>query len=499
MPMKRGNNRLLLIDPPFYRLYKNEHPYVSYCYTNSLAYLAGSVINNTDWDVMIYNADFYSKGGTFPYSFLLGPGFENYLKNLKDLSAPIWREVKSAIEDYKPQVIGISCKSQTFASALGVARIAKEIDEQIIVVVGGPHISLAGRSAVSSLDIDVGVKGEGEETIVALLNAIQSKGQFDTIKGIVYKKNGQICENPPREFIKDLDSLSFPHEIAPLVLKDYDQYPAVAFRNIFAVRGCPYNCFFCASPKLWNRTVRYRSINNIISEIKGLQAKGLDTIRFDDDTFGINRRFAVDLCDALMTNCPGLKWHCEMHVRLVDDAIISHMKRSGCVWIQLGIESGNNDILKMMRKNITIEQALEACRTVRKHGIQLEAFFIIGFPQETEKTLRDTISAMKKVKGKIVYSIFTPYPGTEGFDCCQANGLINEGFDVALYNHQSPANAFCTNIRRERFRMLASQISVLVDELNNPPPTLSYYLGRFRELGLSGTLRKAVKMFNVKG
>jgi len=498
--MKETKNRLLLIDPPFYRLYKDEHPYINFCYTNSLAYLAGSVKKETNWDITIYNADFYPKRGHFTYTFLTGIGFENYLNNLKDLSAPIWNEVRATIREYDPTGIGISCKTQTFASACIVAKLVKEINKNILVIVGGPHVSLVGKEALDCPDIDAGVKGEGEKTLVELLHAIDSHQEFDKINGIMYKKDGQIVENVSREFIKDLDSLCFPHEIAPEVLKNYDQYPVTAFKNIFASRGCPYNCFFCGSPKIWNRKVRFRSIENVIQEIRKLQKKGLKRIRFDDDTFGINKKYVVDLCQALISHCPGLKWDCEMHVNLVDDEMIALMKQAGCKLIQLGIESGSNEILKQIHKNITIEQALNACEIIRKHGIQLESFFIIGFPQETEKTLHDTVTAMKKTKCQITYSIYTPYPGTEGFEFCKKHGLIDDKFDMALYNHQSPANFFCANIPQERFRFLASEIEVLVDKINasvrkrQQPSLWKSYLKKMRKFGIISRVRKGIRV-----
>ena len=130
---------------------------------------------------------------------------------------------------------------------------------------------------------------------------------------------------------------------------------------------------------------------------------GLRSVRFDDDTFGVNRAYIADLCGALSKHCPGLKWSCELHVKLVDDETVSLMKSAGCYLVEVGIESGNNKILAAMRKNITIEEALAACRLVKKHGLQLLAFFMVGFPQETEDTLRDTMSAMRKTRSSVLF------------------------------------------------------------------------------------------------
>ncbi len=496
--MKLNQHRIMLIEPPFYRLFKDTYSLDRY--PLSLGYLAGTIRKETSWNVLVYNADFYSQGESISVSYMANTGFSNYLNNLKDLSIPVWRECKSTILSYKPTVIGITTKSQNFKSVCIVARLAKEINKKIVVIVGGPHPSMVGRDVLKCTDFDVSVRGEGENAIVELLNAMEAQGEFDSIRGIIYRKNGQIFENAPREYIKELDSLCFPHESAPEVLKDYDQYPRTAFGNIFTIRGCPYNCFFCGSKEIWSRKARFRSIENIIREIKGLQDMGLRLIHFDDDTFGINKNHISDLCNALIIHCPGLKWSCELPVKLVEEQTISLMKKAGCYSIQIGIESGNNEILRKMRKNITIEEALSASEIIDKQGIELKAFFIVGFPQETEDTLYDTVAAMKKIKcALLTYSIFTPYPGTESFEFCREKGLINDDYDVSLYNHQSPANCFCINISPERFRMLVSKIERMVDKKNSLNRVKRVFslstLRRIQELGIGKSLQKGIRVF----
>ena len=247
--------------------------------------------------------------------------------------------------------------------------------------------------------------------------------------------------------------------------------------------------------------MRFRSPENVIREIKGLQEKGLKSVHFDDDTFGVKKQYVNDLCDALLQNCPGLKWSCELHVKLVNEENISIMKKAGCYSIQIGIESGNNDILKEMNKHITIEEALSACRIIRKYGIELETFFIAGFPHETEDTLNDTIAAMKKTKADtLIFSVFTPYPGTEIFKFCRANGLIDDDYDISLFNHQSPVNYFCINITPERFRLLVSKIEKTVDRknsLNMIKRVLSFNtIWRIRELGVRRSIKEGILIFS---
>lgn len=458
--------KILLIEPPFYRLFKDTYSLVKY--PLSLGYLAGMIKRETRWDVMAYNADFSAKTESIKVSHMAGRGFDNYLHNLKDPSKAIWKEVKTTIKDYGPSVIGISAKSQNFSSACMIAKLAKEIDDNIIIIVGGPHPSMVHPDILKCRHIDLAVAGEGENTIVELLGVIGSGKGFEGIKGIIYRKDGKVLENPPREPISDLDTLCFPHETAKYVLRDYDKYPLSAFKSIFSARGCPYNCMFCGSRNVWGRKVRFRSVGNVVKEIKSLQDMGLKFVHFDDDTFGVSKAHITELCNSLIRDCLGLKWSCEIHVKLVDDKTISLMKKAGCYSIQLGVESGNNKILRDIRKGITIEEAIKASRIIKKRGIELAVFFIIGFPQETEETLNDTINAIKKIRcDTAIYSIFTPYPGTEMFEFCREKGIIKKDFDPSMYNHQSPANNFCMNISHKRFRALASKIEQVVDRKNS--------------------------------
>lgn len=491
------SNRILLIEPPFYRLYKKT--YSLNRYPLSLGYLAGTIKKETDWDVVVYNADFSPESETGSVSYLAGDGFKNYLNNLKDFSGAVWSEIRAAILAYSPTVVGITAKSQNFASAQMVAQIAKEINKEIIVVVGGPHPSMAGKDVFDCKAIDISVRGEGEKTIIELLNAVGISKALEKINGIIFRKNGEVTETPPREFITDLDTLCFPHETVSQVLKNSDLYPLTAFKNVFAIRGCPFNCFYCGSRNIWSRKARFRSPENIVEEIKGLQKMGLKSIHFDDDTFGINQKYIQDLCNALISHCPGIKWSCEIHVRLANDKNISMMKKAGCYSIQIGIESGSNEILQEMRKNITIEEALSACKIIKKYGIELQAFFMVGFPQETEETLNETIKAIEKIDCDVlIYSIFTPYPGTEAFEFCRSKGLIPESYNVSLYNHQSPLNCFCMHIQPERFRMLVSKIERIVDRRNARNRVKRIFsrntLWRIQELGAGKSLKRGIRL-----
>jgi radical SAM superfamily enzyme YgiQ (UPF0313 family) len=397
-------------------------------------------------------------------------------------------------------VIGINTQAPLFAAAVRIAGIAKAVDPRIVVVAGGPHASVMGKEVLNVPEIDVVVRGEGEVSFVHLLRALERGDDLGTIRGIIFRRNGSIIENAPATMIEELDALPFPIESAAQTLKDYEQYPKKAFKNIFSSRGCPYRCLFCGSRDVWGTRARLRSPENVVSEIKALMQLGLRSFRFEDDTFGIDREWTQTLCDLIRRDCPGIAWECELHVNLVTEKLLMAIKRAGCYRVQIGVESGNDAILRSIRKESTVEQALTAAALIKRKGLELEAFFMIGFPDETEETMRDTIEVIKRIQcDKLVYSIFTPYPGTEAFALCQAAGLISKDYDITLYNHQSPRNCFCRNIDLMRFRALAAEVEEIIDAKNkkaNLRTVFSFNIfWRIQEIGIRQSLVRARQFF----
>ena len=492
--------RILLVEPPFFRLFKDGYSLDRY--PLGLAYLAATVHQETAWDVTAYNADFSGESEQIQISHLAGPGFTRYREILGDPRAAIWQEIRAVINELRPDIVGISSKSQNFASASRVASIVKDNDPATLVVVGGVHASVRGAEILEHAAIDAAVQGEGERTLVALLDAVESGGTFENIPGVIYRNGGAngVTRNEPRAPVADLDMLPFPHESAAAVLKDYDRYPKSAFRHIFATRGCPHTCTFCASREVWGQKVRFRSPANVVAEIQSLRQRGLQFVHFSDDTFGVTRNYIKQLCSALLADCPGIQWSCETHVSLVDEESVSLMKRAGCHSIEIGIESGSNEILRTIRKNSTIEQALAACKTIKQSGIEVVALFMVGFPDETEASLEATIDAMQRARcDRIHYSVFTPYPGSPAYELCRERGLIGEDHDVSRYGHQSPENCFCSAISPERFRSVVSGVERMVDRKNTWSRARRLFstngLRRAKEAGLRQSFRKVVRFF----
>jgi anaerobic magnesium-protoporphyrin IX monomethyl ester cyclase len=490
--------KILLVEPPFQRLYK--YKYSLNKLPLSLAYLAGSITQNyKDWDVKIYNAEFSQFDSPLDLNEIVGKAFQNYLDNLQNFDTPIWQDIKKVITEFNPSIVGITAKSQNFASACVIAKIVKSIDSKIVTIVGGPHASMVKTEILEDPSIDYAVYGEGEETILDLIEVYEGKKDPQTVDGLVYRNAGQVITNPQRKLISNLDNLPFPSTVAKKMLWDYEKYPSQSFKYLFATRGCPYNCSFCGSRNIWGAKVRFRSVENIIEEIRELQNMGINYLHFDDDTFGIKKSFIRDLCSAIKTEFPKLNWSCEIHVKLIDDENISIMKSAGCRTIFLGIESGNDEMLKRIRKNITISEARDAVKIIKKHGIYLQTFFIVGFPEETIESLDDTISAIMSFPvDSVIYSIFTPYKGTEMFEYCKDRGIVADNFDPAKYNHQGPENYFCPNIAEDIFKTKVRKLEKMLDKINSRRRLKMYFSRegflKVKEKGLLGSISRVVQI-----
>ena len=460
--------RIMIVEPPFTRLYHDDGSLVKF--PLALGYLSGAVLKWTDWEVQAYNADFNTtakKHRGVLYTTHIKRGMDRYLRTLKDPTAPIWAEVRSAITEFDPGVVGISSKTQNFPSAMMIARIAKEHNPDTLVVLGGPHATLSTRAALDCPDIDVAVLGEGEMTLVELLKAWENGVSLKEVAGLVYRQAGLKVFTPPRTNIPDLDELPYPAEAAPRVLRNYESYPAEAFGYVFSARGCPYSCTFCESKSIWSQKTRWRSPENVVMELKLLMERGVRYVYFDDDTFGIKPRYIKELCGLIETECTGLTWGCETTVGVVKEQSIEYMRRSRCVRINLGIESGDNGMLRKVKKGHTIEKAYAAVDLIRRKGIFVGNFFMVGFPEETEETLRNTLTAMERINSDFIsLSIFTPYPGSELFQVCKELGTVDDDFDITLYNHHSPHNCFTAFIPPERFKVLVREAVSVVERSN---------------------------------
>ena len=261
--------KILLIDPPFFRFMGYYNRY----FPISLSCIA-AVLQNQGHEVLIYDADCNVNPTKMDFT-RLEDDYPDYLKSVKNDNHPIWQEMRKKINDFKPDIVGITVWTTFAASAFKVASLCKEYDKSLPVIMGGPHISIKHDEVIKICsDVDSLVRGEGEETILEIVDVLQKytdtqrkdklSSDLLTIKGLSYRDNNKIVDNPPRPFIENIDSIPYP---ARELLCNKNTYSSEDMGLLMTSRGCPYNCLYCAT-SIWQRKIRYHSIDNIINEIK---------------------------------------------------------------------------------------------------------------------------------------------------------------------------------------------------------------------------------------
>jgi anaerobic magnesium-protoporphyrin IX monomethyl ester cyclase len=360
-----------------------------------------------------------------------------------DLNVSPKSELSRVIKEFRPQIIGITAMTSTIINAKEIIMELKAIDSKIITVLGGVHASALPIETMKYIkDLDFLVYGEGEKTIVDLIKAIELKKSFSLIRGIVYKSNNKIIKNPQRSLIENLDTIPYPaRDLLPMHLYS-KQHVSRGFSRkdmniieIMTSRGCPNSCIFCAGHINYGFRVRFRSFENIIGEISECIKKySITHISIEDDTFTLNRELVIKLCHFLKRN--NLTWNCNARVNTVDYELLKLMSFSGCKKITFGIESGNSEILKKIKKGITINQAITAVKSAKKAGIRyVECDFILGsHVDETIDTITDSVKLIYKLMPDfLVVSILCPYPGTEIYDIMIKNNLMDKSPDWSQF------------------------------------------------------------------
>jgi len=336
------------------------------------------------------------------------------------------------VKIFQPQLIGLSTTTITFHKTKDLAIELKKIFSDTPVVIGGNHLAIFPELTLDYDCFDYGVINEGELTIVELVNAIEGKMDIKDVNGIVYKKNSQIKKTEPRAFIPDLDKSP---QLAWNLLSVGKYQDVLAKRKIFATmitsRGCPYNCIYCERDCRLGRTYRMRSVQSIMDEIELLYNKySVREIVFYDDTFTVKKDRVINLCQKIIDKKWDLIWECRTRVDLVDEDLLKIMKKAGCYRIRFGVEAGNPEILKVLKKNITLEQVRNAFSFCHKLQIEAFAYFMIGSPHETKKTVWDTINLAKEIEADYVMFSPTQLHGhtTDLFEWAVEHGYIDKDY-----------------------------------------------------------------------
>jgi len=321
-----------------------------------------------------------------------------------------------AIEN-KPDICAVSLYTLDLIETLEFIKRVKDSIPHCICIVGGPHATALPEHTMKECEpIDYLVFGEGEQTLIELLNSIQNQSSHSGIKGICFRKDGEIIKNEPRPLIDNLDKIPFP--AFDLITKNNYIRRSLSIGNklgvIVSSRGCPFQCIFCFKGT-FGRRYRQRSPQNIIKEMKWqIDEFGVDEFQFVDDLFTLDSQWLNDFFMELEKNDLHLPWKCAARVDSVTRDSLGQLKRHGCYGVEFGVESGNDEILKDIKKNITTSDVRKAFKDAREAGLLRFAFFIFGHPKDTHVTIKQTIKLAKEISPDYpAFALLLPFPGSE--------------------------------------------------------------------------------------
>jgi len=384
-----------------------------------------------DWDLsgvdtycpplgLLYIASFVRKNGHTPYVIDM---------KMRDRSL---QEISKFILSVKPDIVGISSMTINILNANKIAEQLKEGGLEAPIVVGGAHITAAPQETLRRFkSIDYGVIGEGEITFLELIEKKDKKEPLSNVRGIIWRNSdGQIVMNPPRPLIQDLDILPFPAWDSlpdfphgqPVLPLTQSGLPAA---SIMTSRGCPFHCTFCDN-LIFGSVVRHHSAEYTLNMIRHLKDNyGVKDLMVLDDNFILDKTKLFKICDRLSQERLNLSWYCMGHAKFVTEDRLKKMVQAGCWFIEIGIESGCDRILRLLKKNTTKSEIASAVKKARDAGLKVKGNFIFGLPTETKESLEETIQFATSIDLSYFQQNFlTIWPGCELSKNASQYGLV---------------------------------------------------------------------------
>jgi anaerobic magnesium-protoporphyrin IX monomethyl ester cyclase len=334
------------------------------------------------------------------------------------------KEAVGKILAFQPDIIGITAFTEEILEAAEICQLVKKNRNDVLTVIGGTHASAIPIQTLEEFpEIDIVVYGEGEETLWEIVQA-QDDGGLSKVNGIAYRNGVQIALNKPRLLIKNVDALPYPAwDLFPLqryrgstiLTLGEKGYRNILELPILSMRGCPYGCNFCFH--VYGTSARFRDYKKVVDEIQfNLENYDATQFFFADGTFGMKKENVVGMCKEIIARKINkkIKWTAPTRADVSDEETLKLMKESGCMTFCIGVESGDEEILRNSEKGETKEQIRKAVGLAKKIGLPIEASFVMGHPFETEESIKRTIDFARELDPDIFYiSIMIPYPGTK--------------------------------------------------------------------------------------
>ncbi len=346
------------------------------------------------------------------------------------------------IQKDTPKIVGISANLFSYQAALKLADQIKKNISGIVVILGGAAPTTLALNVMNECGVDAVAVGEGEETFREIIHNYKGgKPLFESVSGVIYRKDGAVIQNKPREFIKDINAIPFPayHLYPPFRLYKTRARKSPA-APILTSRGCAYECVYC-SKDVFKNACRLRSPENVIKEVDMLVAKyGVRQIDILDDNFTVNKKRSEKILDLLIERDYDLWINLQTGIRTesLDGDMIEKMKKAKVWKLPIGVESGDPAVLKRIKKNLDLNKALEIARIAKKAGMKVYGFFMLGLPGDTPESMQKTIDFAVKMNPNIAnFCITIPFPGTELYDMVKRNGRflidMDHGIDAGFF------------------------------------------------------------------
>ena len=366
------------------------------------------------------------------------------------------KEIMNEVSDFKPDVVGIYSTTFGWKKALFTASEIRRggFQTRPYITVGGPYpIAMQEKCLADTADIDAVVTGEGEITMVEMMDRLSQGKSLEDVEGVIFRDGDKVIKNPLRPLITNVDSLPFPARELLGDAKDYIPPPATYKRKPVAVimtsRGCNRRCIFCFQiDKERKLGVRFRSVENVMEEIELCLKQGYREIKFIDDTLAADYDRAIKIAHEIKRRNLDFTWFASACVHQVDGPLLQAFKDAGCWAILFGAESGVQKNLNTLRKGITLEQIRKAVTTAKSVGITVYTPFLFGIPGETYEEGLKTIEFACELNPDIAnFHALTPFPGTELYDNIDKYGTMSS--DLTDFTYQGAAFIPHTMTRQE--------------------------------------------------
>ncbi len=360
-----------------------------------------------------------------------------------------WKQISDYVKDNNPDLVGIANPfSDFFWYTIQCAKVVKATLPSVPVVAGGPHATSDPASFLfDNSPVDFVLRAECEHAFPIFVKTLESKKNLSSVPNLAYIRDKEIIINPNGSFISDLDSLPLPAYHLIDMEKSFDfvraGYPSrFSFSysgshreiSIITSRGCPYNCIFCGNHLHMGKKWRYHSVPYIINHLQILIQKfGINHFHIEDDNLGQNTTRFEEFLDSLLSKKWNITWDTPNGIRAdrLNPSLIRKAKESGCTYLIFGIESGNQEVLnQVIHKNLNLDKVIEAAKAAKKAKLDIHAFYVVGFPGETEKQIEETFTFALHLLSK--YDVLPhlclarPLPGTPLYEICRDNDFLTE-------------------------------------------------------------------------